>query len=726
VAPNVLFIVADDLNSWIGALGRHPDVQTPHIDALADRGTLFTHAYCGSPYCNSSRMSVFTGCLPSTTGVYGNEPLWDTPDRPITFIELLREHGYYTFGAGKVFHGVFDYATAGRERRPEAPWREIENRPGLWDEFRTNEVDPLPDDRPLNRMFDFERFDEVPPPYHLFDWGPLPDDRIDSMPDAAVAGAVADFLRDPSREPFFCAAGIYKPHLPWHVPRAFFDLYDPDEIALPLVKRDDLDDVPEIGRRWALNPPDHELVTAHDQWRPAVHAYLASISYCDHVVGEIVRALDESGAGERTTVVLWGDNGFHLGEKLHWRKFVLWEEATRVPLIVAHPDRQAGRRLVHRPVGLIDLFPTLLDLCEVEAPAAVDGESLLPLVVGSDGPQPRKPVVSTWEQGNHSVRTPEWRFTRYEDGSEELYDHRADPYEWTNLAAGGGYEAVRRSLRRWVPHDQPGAKRVEAEPPARAQARSTRQSRPPADGAGPHAGPGGPAWLGIGAQRSGTTWFTELLLQHPEVCLSREGGKELHLLYGTLERPVDPDGYRRLFDRDGFPGEWTPYYLRAAGVAQIAAAVCRPKAPILVLLRDPVERFASAVRLYRGRQRAELEGLDAAARTRFLTADATWAGMYATQLAEWERHFPREQLVVMQYEAVRTDPEAAVTGIWTMLGLDPVPLRPLEEPSRTSSEDGWSLPDDTRGALRGMYADEAERMRSHWGFDLALWPNFAP
>src|SRR5205085_4025055 len=136
--PNILMIVADDLNAWIGALGRHPDAITPNIDALASRGVLFTHAYCQAPYCNASRMSVFTGCLPTTTGVYANEPLWDTPDRPQTFVELLRENGYYTFGAGKVFHGVFDYGTAGRTRATHAEWVEKENRSFLWDDFRTN------------------------------------------------------------------------------------------------------------------------------------------------------------------------------------------------------------------------------------------------------------------------------------------------------------------------------------------------------------------------------------------------------------------------------------------------------------------------------------------------------------------------------------------------------------------------------------------------------------
>jgi hypothetical protein len=191
---NVLFIVADDLNSWIGALGRHPDVRTPNIDALAARGTLFTHAYRSAPYCNASRMGVLTGRLPTTTGIYANEPLSDAPARPAVFIETLKAAGYHTFGAGKVLHGTFDYTSATGERALQAEWREVQNRPFLWDEFHTNATDPLPPERPVNGLFTPEQFEEAARAYHVFDWGPLPDAAAESLPDSAVVEAVADFL----------------------------------------------------------------------------------------------------------------------------------------------------------------------------------------------------------------------------------------------------------------------------------------------------------------------------------------------------------------------------------------------------------------------------------------------------------------------------------------------------------------------------------------------------
>jgi arylsulfatase A-like enzyme len=453
---NILFIVADDLNSWIGALGRQPDVQTPNIDALANHGVLFTHAYCSAPYCNASRMSVFTGCLPSTTGVYSNQPYWDNPDRRPTFIQHLRKDGYHAFGAGKVFHGAFDYEAAGRTGAVDATWKEIENRLEHWDGFVTNDLDPLPEHRPLNQLVDFRDFEAVRPPYYAFDWGPLPDEREGDLPDGKVAVAVNHFLANDPPQPFFCAAGLYKPHLPWHVPRRFFDLYDKRRLSLPLVKNDDLDDVPRIARRWALSPPDHRLITSHGQWRDAVLGYLAAISYCDHIVGEITAGLTRSGLADSTTVILWGDNGFHLGEKLHWRKFVLWEEATLVPLIIALPEdeRNADAARVHEPVSLMDLHPTILDLCGLPRARAVDGESLAPLM----GPRPHRRTrgaVMTWGKGNDSVRTSEWRFTRYRDGSTELYDHKTDPFEWTNLAPNPRYSEICRSLAKRLPPTTP-------------------------------------------------------------------------------------------------------------------------------------------------------------------------------------------------------------------------------------------------------------------------------
>ena len=455
MTPNVLFIVADDLNAWIGALGRHPNVSTPNIDALAKRGTLFSHAYCAAPYCNASRMSVFSGLLPSTTGIYQNEEFWKKEARPPTFIEHLRRRGYHTAGAGKVFHGAFDYATAGAEKAASAQWRDQQNCMDVWDSFQPLSSEPVPAQRPLNGLFDFDRFAEVPPSYHHFDWGVLPDDREEEMPDVQTVRAFESFVKHPPNEPFFFAAGLYKPHLPWYVPKRFFDRYPLDSIVLPPVKIDDLDDVPPIAREWATSPPDHEYVTRAGQWHTAVQGYLASISFCDEMVGRLMRALDESGRADDTLVILWGDNGFHLGEKLHWRKFVLWEEATRVPLIIVPPANAKTQAFVHQPVSLIDIFPTVLEMCGVDAVEGIDGESLVAAM--SNAARRSAPAFTTWGAGNHSVCVEEWRYTRYVDGGEELYHHPTDPHEWTNLVGDARFEADLERLRRLLPRDRGAA-----------------------------------------------------------------------------------------------------------------------------------------------------------------------------------------------------------------------------------------------------------------------------
>lgn len=449
--PNILFIVCDDLNAWVSPLGRYPGIHTPAIERLARQGTLFARAYCAAPYCNASRMSVFTGCLPTSTGIYQNEPYWQQPVRRPNLLDSFRKSGYRLFGAGKVFHGAFDYPSAGRAEAPSATWADTENRPEAWDGFSTMPPEPLPAARPLNGLFDFRSSEMSPWNWH-FDWGILPDDREQEMPDWHTVRAIRRFLSSTGPEPFFCAAGLYKPHLPWYLPQRFFDLYPLDRIVLPAIKDDDLDDVPAIARAWASNPPDHATIAANGQWRHAVQGYLAAVSFCDAMVGEILAALAASPAAGNTLVVLWGDNGFHLGEKLHWRKFTLWEEATRVPLIIcAPPNAHTFAPIVEQPVGLISLFPTLLELCGLPAPSQIDGSSIVSAMQRRSDPAP---VVSTWLEGNHSIRQGQWRYTRYADAGEELYNHATDPNEWCNLAGDHRHLETIARLRALLPRDQ--------------------------------------------------------------------------------------------------------------------------------------------------------------------------------------------------------------------------------------------------------------------------------
>lgn len=229
----------------------------------------------------------------------------------------------------------------------------------------------------------------------------------------------------------------------------------------------------------------------------------------------------------------------------------------------------------------------------------------------------------------------------------------------------------------------------------------------------------GPAWLGIGAQRSGTTWFSHLLVQHPEMGFSSADKKESHALY-RLGGVEDEDAYLRSFDGDILRGEWTPFYLRALNTPPIALRLCRPEAPLLVLFRDPVERFASAIRLWIKRERRGKSET-----FRLVLGDAQWAGMYADQLDAWANVVSRDRLEILLYEKVRDDPGAACKQVWSLLGLDPVPLTGVDEPSISSAAHiDWELPEGLRTTLTRLYAPQVRRLRDEWQLDVGMWPNF--
>ena len=433
--PNVLFIAIDDLNDWIGALGGHPQARTPNLDRLAKRATLFTRAYCQAPACNPSRVSLMTGILPSTSGVYLNSQPWRAamPDA-VTLPQHFMKHGYWAGGSGKIYHGPFPDLASWNTYWPSP----TKNKPN----------DPQPPRRPVNGI----------PKAAQFDWGPLavPDEK---MGDHQVADWVIGQLGRKHDKPFFLACGIYKPHPPWYVPQKYYDLFDAEKLTLPGVPDDDLDDIPAAGVKMARPQGDHAKVLKHGQWRKAVHGYLAATTFADAQVGRVLDALDKSGQAGNTIVVLWTDHGWHLGEKKHWRKFTLWEEAARTPLMFVVPKglakplpggTTAGAR-VDRPVGLIDIYPTLLDLCGLAANPANEGRSLVPLLANKKAKWHR-PALTTHGRNNHGLRTPRWRYIRYADGSEELYDHKADPNEWTNLAGDSKNAKLKQRLAKWLPN----------------------------------------------------------------------------------------------------------------------------------------------------------------------------------------------------------------------------------------------------------------------------------
>ena len=438
--PNVLFIAIDDLNDWVGCLGGHPGAKTPHLDRLASRGVLFTNAHCPAPLCNASRAALMTGIRPSTSGIYTNRQPWRKSEalaEAVTIPQHFMAHGYRALGSGKIYHGRFPDPKSWNDYWPS----QTQNKPD----------DPRPEGRPLNGI----------PGTGNFDWGPV-DAPSEGMGDWQVADWVAKQLKQTHDKPFFLACGIFRPHLPWFVPRKYFERHPLEGVALPDVKEGDLDDVPPAGRRIANPGGDHRKVTQHRQWRKAVQGYLASISFADECVGRVIAALDGSPHRENTIVVLWSDHGWHLGEKLHWRKFALWEEATHNVLMVVAPGvTQPGGRC-RAPVNLLDLYPTLIDLCTLNRIDSLEGASLLPLLE-DPGTERDRPTLTTYGRNNHSVRSERWRYIRYADGTEELYDHEKDALEWHNLAGDKRSAGTMEDLAKWLPEvntaDIPAKKR---------------------------------------------------------------------------------------------------------------------------------------------------------------------------------------------------------------------------------------------------------------------------
>lgn len=420
--PNVLFIAVDDLNDWISCLGGHPDCKTPHIDRLASRGVLFTNAHCAAPACNPSRAALMTGIRPSSSGVYLNPQPW----RPVmqdvvTLPQHYQKHGYRAIGAGKIFHGRYNDLAS-------------------WDQYLKQTGDPKPKPAVLNDPH--SRAGSII-------WGVL-DVKDEEMSDYKMANYAIDYLGKQHEKPFFLACGIYRPHMPWQVPRKYYDMYPLDQIQIPEVPDDDLDDLPEAGLRMAKPKGDHAKILKTKNWRHSVQAYLASIAFADAQVGRVLDALDASTHAKNTIVILWGDHGWHLGEKHHWRKFSLWEEATRAPLMMVVPGVTAAGSRCDQAVDFMNIYPTLCELCSLPRGKHLDGISMVPLLKNPKKTWER-PALTTHGRLNHAVRDIRYRFIRYQNGDEELYDHKHDPREWKNLAEDAKYAEVKQRLAQWFP-----------------------------------------------------------------------------------------------------------------------------------------------------------------------------------------------------------------------------------------------------------------------------------
>ena len=431
--PNVLFIALDDLNDWVGCLGGHPQAKTPNIDRLAASGVLFTNAHCAAPSCNPSRTAIMTGRAPNRSGLYTNtqkmrEVLPDAELLP----KYFSRHGYWSGGSGKILHYFID-APSWDEYYPK---KESEN------PFPPHiEWGKRPKSLPVGGPWQYGETD-----WHAFD---VSDDEFGG--DAKVADWVRGKLMQKHDKPFFLACGIYRPHEPWFVPKKYFDLFPLEDVQLPPgYKEDDLDDVPAEGKR--IGPNRYFAhIREQDQWKQAVQAYLASIAYADAMLGRVLDALEKSPNKDNTIVVMWSDHGWHLGEKQHWQKYTNWRAATRVPLIVRAPGVTAAGGVCSRPVNLLSLFPTLTELCDLPAKPDNDGPSLLPLLKNPTAEWPHVSVSYLQMPESFRLTAEDWRYIRYPNGGEELYDIANDPHEWNNLANDSAHADKLAELREKAP-----------------------------------------------------------------------------------------------------------------------------------------------------------------------------------------------------------------------------------------------------------------------------------
>lgn len=428
--PNILMIAIDDLNDWVGYLGGHPQSKTPHIDSLAKEGVGFTNAHCQSPLCNPSRTSLLLSKRPSSTGVYGLAPFYTNVEKlknetPIP--QYFKQNGYRVLSTGKIFHGG---------------WPPKGVRPDIADEWGPNaSVGARPEKKSI----------VTPGGNHpLMDWGTFPH-KDEDKGDWKVASWAVEKLKEDIDEPFFLSVGFFLPHVPCYATQKWFDLHPDEDLVMPPVLVGDRDDTPRFSwyTHWKLPEPRLRYMIEAHQWRRLVRSYLASVSFVDSQVGRVLRALKESGKMDETIIVLWSDHGYHIGEKGITGKNTLWRESTRVPLIFAGKGIEPQRNC-NQAVELLDIYPTLVDLCSLPRKEGLEGHSLVPQIKDPSTRRPW-PAITTHNHDNHSIRSEKYRFIQYADGSEEFYDCEIDPREWTNQINNPKYQVHIEEHRLWLP-----------------------------------------------------------------------------------------------------------------------------------------------------------------------------------------------------------------------------------------------------------------------------------
>ncbi|MBE0676363.1 MAG: sulfatase [Bacteroidales bacterium] len=445
--PNVIFFALDDLNDWVTPL-EYNQVRTPNMDRLANMGVNFTYAHAPGVFSAPSRTAIMTGLNASTTGCYAEDPFqFDHPDL-ITLQMAFRQGGYSTYGAGKIYHhrgGFVDlrgwdkYFSRSQEMR-DLGW-----------EMNSYYMEDAPRPTPFPYSPYYTSSGRVGESALHLEWGPIPNDKEDNMIDAIRTNWACDILKQRHDKPFFLALGLYSPHYPNYAPQKYFDMYNRDSIQLPPYNDDDLEDLPEgIRKNMTNRSKQHKELEELGALKDAVIGYLAAISFADAMLGRVLDALEKSPYKDNTIIVLWSDQGFHHGEKMHWGKHTLWERTSHVPFIWAGKGIPENMK-VETTVSLIDIYPTLVDLCYLPEVKGLEGESLVPALKNPSRSKDRNVFLPSNDRGSYAVINTNWRYIYYNDGSEELYNVKEDTNEWNNLAGDEKYRPIMQKMKKSAP-----------------------------------------------------------------------------------------------------------------------------------------------------------------------------------------------------------------------------------------------------------------------------------
>ena len=438
---NVLFIAVDDLNASLGCYD-HPLVKSPNMDKLAARGVRFNRAYCQYPLCNPSRSSLLSGLRPDSTRIYGNGiPIRKMFPDIVTLPQLFKNNGYFSARVGKIYHyGVpGEIGTSGLDDAPS--WNEFVNPRGRDRDDEADVINFTPD-RGLGAALCWMEAKGTD----------------GEQTDGKVAAEAIRLLKEHKDKPFFLAAGFYRPHVPDIATKPYFDLYPLDKITLPKEPPEHIAKIPPI----ALTCRPLNYGVEEEKLRRFKRAYFASISFVDAQIGKLLDALDELGLADKTVLVLFGDHGWALGEHGQWQKQLLFEEVARVPFMIALPKAKVTG-VSQRTVELVDIYPTLADLCGLTPPSNLEGKSLRPLLEDPKAPWSQPAITQVFRNPagsqimGYSVRTERWRYTEWDGGTAgaELYDQDNDPHEYQNLAKHPRFAPTVAELKNLLPKTKP-------------------------------------------------------------------------------------------------------------------------------------------------------------------------------------------------------------------------------------------------------------------------------